>query len=116
MNNIKTRALVDSLWNWFSSYREKPVIKDTTNIFSVKYDCYIDSTVSEPLSFTVFELSAKGELMLDDIGKLIESKAAYFLFLNPDTGWMVMVKNTTENVGKLGKGEPLQNMKVKIIN
>lgn len=116
MSNIKAKTLVDSLWNWMSTYKGKPVVKDTTNVFSIKADCYIDSTVSEPLSFTMFELSDSGELMLEDIGKLIESKAAYFMFLNPKTGWMVMIKNTTENVGKLGKGEPLQGMKVKIIS
>lgn len=116
MSKIKVQMLVDTLWNWFSTKKDRPVVRDTSNIFKIKFDCFFESTASDPLSFSLFSLSDKGELEIDDVQKLAESEAAYFLFLNSRTGWMVAVKNTQENLKKLIKREPIQNMKIKIIN
>ena len=85
-----------------------------TNVYSIKYDAYVNSTLSEPLSFTVFELSDKGELMIDSRQRLLESKAAFFLFVNPKTGWIFAVKNTIENQKKIIQNQPIQNFKIKI--
>jgi len=116
MSNLKVQTLVDALWNWFSTKKDRPVVRDTSKIYKVKFDCFFDSTASDPLSFSLFSLSDKGELEIDDVQKLAESEAAYFLFLNPKTGWMVAIKNTQENLKKLIKKEPIQNMKIKVIN
>ncbi len=51
--------------------------------------------------FTVFELSDKGELIIDKQQRIIESQAAFFLFVNPKTGWIFSIKNTLENQKKL---------------
>lgn len=115
MHEIKLSSLIDSLWQWFSTNKGRPAIKDSTKVASVKYDCFIDSSVSDPLSFSIFELSNKGELLVDDVSKLLESKATYFLFVNPDKKFMVMVKNNLENLKKLTQGENVENMKVKMV-
>lgn len=116
MSNLKTQILIDALWNWFSTKKNRPVVKDTSKISKVKFDCFFDSTISDPLSFSMFSLSDKGELEIDDVQKLADSDAAYFFFLNPKTGWIVAVKNTQENLKKLIKKEPIQNLKIKVIN
>lgn len=108
--------ILDKLWQWLVTSHNRPAIKDTSNVYSVKYDCFIDSSVSDPMSFTIFELSDKGELLIDDVSRLIESKAVYFLFVNTDKKFMVMVKNTLENCKKLTRGEKLDNIKVKLVN
>jgi hypothetical protein len=115
MNDIKLQTLIDALWRWFSTKKDRPVVKDTSKISNVKFDCFFESSISDPLSFSIFGLSDKGELEIDDVQKLAESEAAYFLFLNPKTGWMVAVKNTQENLKKLIKKEPIQNLKIKVI-
>jgi hypothetical protein len=116
MSNLKVQILIDALWNWFSTKKDRPVIKDTSKISKVKFDCFFDSTILDPLSFSLFSLSDKGKLEIDDVQKLADSDAAYFLFLNPKTGWMVAVKNIQENLKKLIKKEPIQNLKIKVIN
>ena len=115
MNDVKVQTLIDALWKWFSTKKDRPVVKDTSKISKVKFDCFFDSSVSDPLSFSLFSLSDKGELEIDDVQKLAASEAAYFLFLNPKTRWMVAVKNTQENLKKLIKKEPIQNLKIKVI-
>jgi len=115
MSNLKTQMIIDSLWKWFSTKKDRPIVKDTSKISKVKFDCFFDSSVSDPLSFSLFSLSDKGELEIDNVQKLAESDAAYFLFVNPKTGWMVAVKNTQENLKKLIKKEPIQNLKIKIV-
>lgn len=115
MSNFKIQQLIDALWKWFSTQKDRPVVKDTSNISKVKFDCFFESSISDPLSFTLFSLSDKGELEIDDVQRLAASEAAYFLFVNPKTGWMVAVKNTLENQKKLIKGEPIQNLKIKVI-
>lgn len=115
MNKLKIQELIDSLWKWFSTQKDRPVVRDTSKISKVKFDCYFESNISDPLSFTLFGLSDKGELEVDDVQRLAESEAAYFLFVNPKTGWMVAVKNTHENQKKLIKGDPIQNLKIKVI-
>ena len=76
----------------------------------------LDMVVSRELSFTVFELSDKGELLIDNPQKLVDSEAAFFLFVNPRQGWTFAVKNTLENQKKLIRQEQIQNYKIKIIN
>lgn len=115
MSNAKVSQLVDALWNWFSTKRQRPVIKDVTKVSKVKFDCLIESSLADPLSFSVFPLSDKGELEINDVQKLADSDAAFFLFVNEKTGWMVAVKNTDENLKKLIKKEPIQNLKIKIV-
>ncbi len=115
MATVKISTIIDALWNWFSTKKGHPIVKDTTKLSSVKYDCFFDSSVSDPLSFSVFSLSDKGELEIDDVQKLAASEAAYFLFVNPRSGWMVAVKNNQENLKKLIKKEPIQNLKIRII-
>ncbi len=107
--------IIDKLWQWFSTEKNSPAIRDTTKVFSIKSDFYIESTVTDPLSFTVFMLSDKGELLIDDVSRLAESKAAYFLFVNTEKKFMVMVKNTLENCKKLTRGEKVENLKVKMV-
>lgn len=116
MSDIKVQTIIDALWKWFSTKKDRPVVKDTSKISKVKFDCFFDSSISDPLSFSLFGLSDKGELEIDDVQKLADSDAAYFLFVNPKTGWMVAVKNTQENLKKLIKREPIQNLKIKVIN
>lgn len=107
--------LITALYQWVTTNKNKPVLKDTSKVYSIKYDAYLESTISDPLSFTVFELSDKGELMIDDTTRLIESQAAFFLFVNDKTGWIFAIKNTLENQKKLIQKQPIQNFKVKIV-
>ena len=107
--------LITALYQWVTTNKNKPVLKDTSKVYSIKYDAYLESTISDPLSFTVFELSDKGELMIDDTTRLIESQAAFFLFVNDKTGWLFAIKNTLENQKKLIQKQPIQNFKVKIV-
>lgn len=109
----KKDDIITALYNWVTSYKNKELIKDTSKI-QLKFDAYVDSSISDPLSFTVFELSEKGELLIDETAKIIESQAAFFLFVNTKTGWVFAIKNTLENQKKLIKQEPIQNFKVKI--
>lgn len=115
MNDPRVGNIIDHLWNWVRTQKNRDVIKDTTKLFKTKFDCYIDSSVSDPLSFSVFELSDKGELLVTNATKLVESEAAFLLFVNTKSGWIVAVKNTQENVKKIIKGESLQSLKVRII-
>ncbi|MGN0006005.1 MAG: hypothetical protein ACI37Z_08575 [Candidatus Gastranaerophilaceae bacterium] len=107
--------LLTALYKWITTFKGKPILKDTSKVYNIKFDGYIDSTISEPLSFTVFELSPKGELLIDDVGKIVESQAAFFLFINPDNGWIFAIKNTLENQKKIIQKQPIQNFKIKII-
>ena len=115
MHEIKLSTIMDKLWNWLQTGRNRPAIKDTTGVTSVKYDFFLDSSVSDPLSFSIFELSDKGELLIDDVAKLTESKAAFFLFVNPEKQFVVAVKNNLENCKRLIQGGKVDNMKVKIV-
>ncbi|MEW5818986.1 MAG: hypothetical protein AB1782_02235 [Cyanobacteriota bacterium] len=114
MANPIVDCIIDNLYNWITNYRGREVIKDTTRI-NCKYDAFIDSNPTNPLSFTVFEMTNKGELIIDDPGRLVDSQAAFFLFVNVDTRWVVAVKNTTKNQSKLVRKEPIENFRVKII-
>ncbi|MDD3149698.1 MAG: hypothetical protein PHV68_02595 [Candidatus Gastranaerophilales bacterium] len=114
MKNFKKEEIINHLWNWFSTYKGKEDIKDTSNLRNTKFDCYIESKIPDPLSFSVFELSDKGEALIDNATEVMESEAAFFLFVNTKTGWMFAVKNTPENVKKMIKGEPIQQIKIKI--
>ena len=80
------------------------------------FDAYIDSNLTTALSFTIFELSDKGELIIDKQQRELESHAAFIQFVNPKTGWIFAVKNTLENQKKLLTNQPIQNFKVKIVN
>ena len=115
MHEIHLSTIMDNLWNWFQTNKGHAAMRDVTKIASVKYDCYVDSSTSDPMSYSIFELSDKGELLVDDVSKLIDSKAGYFLFVNMDKKFMVMVKNTLENCKRLTRGEKVDNMKVKIV-
>ncbi len=107
--------LITYLYQNITSSKDRSLLKDTTRLSKVKFDAYVDSTISSPLSFTVFELSDKGELLIDNPQKLVESEAAFFLFVNPHQGWTFAVKNTLENQKKLIRQEQIQNYKIKII-
>jgi len=108
--------IITWLYKNISSYKDKPLVKDTSRIFNVKFDTFIESSVTEPLSFTVFELSDKGEPVIDDVSRLVESTAAFFLFVNTNNGWVFAVKNTIENQKRLVQKEPVRNYKIKIVN
>lgn len=107
--------IIDKLWQWLVTEKNRPAIRDTTRVSSVKADIYFESSVSDPLSCTLFELSDKGELLVDNVQRLLDSKAAYFLFVNTNKKFMVMVKNNLENCKKLTRGESVDNLKVKIV-
>ncbi len=108
--------LITFLYRHITTFKNANIIKDTTRLSKIKFDAYIDSSISSPLSYTVFELSDKGELLIDEPSRVIESEAAFFLFINPQHGWMFAVKNTLENQKKLIRQEPIQNYKIKIID
>lgn len=108
-------GIIDKLYQWVSTYRGRDLVKDTTRI-RCKYDAFIASSPTEPLSFTIFEMTEKGELLIDDPSRVVGSEAAYFLFVNSPTMWMVAVKNTTANQKKLIRREPLENFRIKLIN
>lgn len=106
--------IITALYKWVTSYKDKELVKDASNL-QFKFDAYVDSSISTPLSFTVFELSEKGELLIDEPSRIVESQAAFFLFVNSKTGWIFAIKNNLENQKKLMKQEPIQNFKIKII-
>lgn len=113
MFNIDER--ITALYQWLCSFKGKALLRDTTKLPTVKFDAYVESTMIEPLSFTIFELSAQGELIIDDTSRLMASTAAFYLFVNSKTGWVFAVKNTLENQKKLIRKEPIQNFKIKIV-
>ena len=115
MKNNSRDNIITALYNWVLTAKGTPVVKDTTRLSNTKFDLYIDSSMTAPLSFTVFEMSDNGELIIDEPQKIIESKAAFFLFVNTKTGWISAIKNTTANQKKLIRQETVQNLKVKII-
>ena len=114
-NQNKIDEIITKLYKWCTTYKEQPVLKDTTRLSKTMYDCYIDSNLSNPMSFNVFELSDKGELIIDKAQRILESQAAFFLFVNPKTGWIFSIKNTLENQKKLLTNQPIQNFKIKVV-
>ncbi|MBX2860598.1 MAG: hypothetical protein KTR14_05150 [Vampirovibrio sp.] len=108
-----TDNLMTYLWQHVMGSKG-PAIKDTSRTGTAKFDGYLHSTPSEPLSFTVFPMSDTGELEVDDVERLVGSEATYLLFINPNHHWLVAVRNTTQNKGKLGRGESVEQMKVKL--
>ena len=68
--------LITFLYKSITTKKDIPLLKDTTRVNKIKFDAYVDSTISSPLSFTVFELSDKGELLIDNPTRLMESEAA----------------------------------------
>jgi hypothetical protein len=114
MVNPVVDNIIDKLYQWVTNYRGREVIKDTSRI-NCKYDAFITSTASDPFSFTIFEMSDKGELLIDDVTRLADSEAAFFLFVNPESHWIVAVKNTLQNQARLTRQEPVENFKVKIV-
>ena len=111
----KIDKIVTRLYQWCTTYKDQPVLKDTTKLRNTMFDAYIDSNITTPLSFTFFELSDKGELIIDKQQRILESQAAFFLFVNPKTGWIFSIKNTLENQKKLLTNQLIQNFKIKII-
>ena len=107
--------IITKLYQWCTTYKNQAVLKDTTKLKNTRFDCYVDSNLTTPLSFTVFELSDSGELIIDNQQKVLESQAAFFLFVNPKTGWIFSIKNTLSNQKKLLGGEPIQNFKIKLL-
>ena len=108
--------IITQLYKWCTTYKEQSILKDTTRLKNTPFDCYVDSNITTPLSFTVFELSDKGELIIDRQQRILESKAAFFLFVNPKTGWIFSIKNTLSNQKKLLGQEPIQNFKIKVVD
>ena len=107
--------LITYLYQKLTTNKNVSLVKDTTRLSKIKFDTFVDSTISAPLSFTVFELSDKGELIIDSAEKVAESEAAFFLFINPKNNWIFAVKNTLENQKKLIRGENLEQFKVKLL-
>lgn len=103
-------------YNTVTTKKDAALIKDTSRLSKIKYDAYIDSTISAPLSFTIFGLSDKGELLIDNPARIVESEAAFFLFVNPEHGWTFAIKNTLENQKRLIRKEPIQNYKIKLLD
>ena len=117
MNQFFNREdLITFLYNHITTFKDQPILKDTTKINKIKYDAYFDSSISAPLSFCVFELSDSAELIIDDPSKIIDSDAAFFIFVNPRLGWIFSIKNTLQNRKKLIRKEPIQNFKIKILD
>ena len=112
-NNLED--LITFLYRNFTTYKDASIIKDTTKLSKIKFDAYLDSTISSPMSFTIFELSDKGEILIDDVSRIVGSEAAFFLFINPTHGWIFAIKNTLENQKKLIKQEKIQNFKIKLL-
>ncbi len=112
--NGTIETIITKLYQWCRTYKNQDIIKDTTGLNNTKFDAYVESSASRPLSFTVFELSDKGELLIDSAQRLLESQAAFYLFVNPQTGWIFAIKNTLENQQKLMTGKAVQNYKIKI--
>lgn len=112
--NFDLDDLITFLYQNVTTYRGATTIRDTTKLRNSKFDCFIDSQMINPLSFTLFELSDKGELQIDNLQRLIESEAGFLLFVNPKTGWIFAIKNTIQNKKKLVQGEKIQNFKIKI--
>ena len=115
-NQNKIDEIITKLYKWCTSYKDQSLVRDTTRLKNTKYDAYIDSNLTTPLSFTVFELSDKGELIIDSQQRVLESQAAFFLFVNTKTGWIFSIKNTLENQKKLLTNQPIQNFKIKIVS
>ena len=105
----KIDEIVTKLYQWCTTYKDQAVIKDTTRLKNTKFDAFIDSNLTTPLSFTLFELSNSGELIIDSQQRILESQAAFFLFVNPKTGWIFSIKNTLEDQKKLLTNQPIQN-------
>lgn len=112
--SAKIDDIITKLYHWCTTYKDQTLIRDVTKLSNTKFDAYIESSISSPLSFTIFELSEKGELIIDKQQRVLESQAAFFLFVNPKTGWIFAIKNTLENQKKLLSAQPLQNFKIKI--
>ena len=108
-------SLITRLYNWCTTFKNQPLLKDTSKLRNTMFDAYVDSDITNPLSFTVFELSDKGELLINKQQRVLESQAAFFLFVNPKTGWIFALKNTLENKKKLLTNQPIQNFKIKIV-
>ena len=113
-NNLED--IITFLYRHITTKKDMAVFKDTSCLSKIKYDTYIDSSLTSPLSFTLFNLSDKGELLIDNPARVIESEAAFFLFVNTTHGWIFAVKNTLENQKTLIQQEPIQNYKIKILN
>lgn len=107
-------SIIDHLYQWMTTFKDKPVVMDTSKT-NCKFDLYINSPMRDPLSMTIFELSNKGELIVDDSARVAGSEAAFFLFVNEVNKFVVAVKNTTENQGKLIRQESVENYKVKLV-
>lgn len=112
--NSKLDEIITKLYRWCTTFKDQAVFRDTTRLRNTPFDGFIDSNLTTPLSFTIFELSDKGELIIDKQQRILESQAAFFLFVNPKTGWIFSIKNTLSNQKKLLNGEPIQNFKIKI--
>jgi len=111
----KIDEIITKLYRWCTTYKDQEILRDTTKLRNTKFDAFIESNLTTPLSFTVFELSDKGELIIDSQQRVLESQAAFFLFVNTKTGWIFSIKNTLENQKKLLTNQPIQNFKIKIV-
>lgn len=113
--SAKIDEIITKMYNWCTTYKDQTLFRDLSKQTNTKFDAYIESSVSSPLSFTIFELSEKGELIIDKQQRILESQAAFFLFVNPKTGWIFAIKNNLENQKKLLSAQPIQNFKIKFV-
>lgn len=113
-SNTSLDSLITFLYKEITSNRDNSLIKDTSKLSKVKYDCYVDSSLVEPLSFSVFGLSAKGEYIIDNPQRLLESNAALLLFVNKENKIIFAVKNTIENKKKILAKEETDKLRIKL--
>lgn len=114
--NSKLDEIITKLYRWCTTFKDQAVFRDTTRLRNTPFDGYLDSNLTTPMSFTIFELSDSGELIIDKQQRVLESQAAFFLFVNPKTGWIFSIKNTLPNQKKLLAREPIQHFKIKIVD
>lgn len=112
---VNLDEIITKLYRWCTTFKDQAVFRDTTRLRNTPFDGYIDSNLTTPLSFTIFELSDAGELIIDKQQRVLESQAAFFLFVNPNTGWIFSIKNTLSNQKKILAREPIQHFKIKIM-
>ena len=67
INNQNSRLdeIITKLYRWCTTFKDQALFRDTTKLRNTMFDAYIDSNLTTPFSFTIFELSDKGELIID---------------------------------------------------
>ena len=77
-NNHKIDEIITKLYRWCTTFKDQALFRDTTKLRNTMFDAYIDSNLTTALSFTIFELSDKGELIIDKQQRVLESHRVDF--------------------------------------